>query len=110
MAICTPAVPGAAEAVKQAGRADVQVIGLGLPNDNKPYVHEGSPAPSILWKTADLGYLTVAVAQAVAQGRLAPEAKAFETPRLGRLEIEGDNVILGRPFAFKRDNIDDFDF
>ncbi len=35
MAICTPAVPGAAEAVKQSGRTDVKVIGLGLPKDNK---------------------------------------------------------------------------
>ena len=41
MAICSPAVPGAAEAVKQSGREDVKVIGLGLPNDNKRYVHEG---------------------------------------------------------------------
>ena len=30
MAICTPAVPGAAEAIKQSGRTDVKVIGLGL--------------------------------------------------------------------------------
>ena len=30
MAICTPAVPGAAEAIKQSGRRDVKVIGLGL--------------------------------------------------------------------------------
>ena len=29
MAICSPAVPGAAEAVKQSGRTDVKVIGLG---------------------------------------------------------------------------------
>ncbi len=35
MAICTPAVPGAAEAVTQSGRTDVKVIGLGLPNDNR---------------------------------------------------------------------------
>ncbi|HEY2882660.1 MAG TPA: substrate-binding domain-containing protein, partial [Pirellulales bacterium] len=41
MAICSPGVPGAAEAVKQSGRNDVRVIGLGLPNDNKPYIHEG---------------------------------------------------------------------
>ena len=41
MAICSPAVPGAAEAVKQSGRNDVKVIGLGLPNDNKPFVHAG---------------------------------------------------------------------
>ena len=39
MAISAPAVPGAAEAVRQAGRKDVHVIGLSLPNINKPYVH-----------------------------------------------------------------------
>ena len=59
MAICTPAVPGAAEAIKQSGRKDVKVIGLGLPNDNKRYVHEGITEAVVLWNTADLGYLTV---------------------------------------------------
>ena len=43
MAICSSAVPGSAEAVKQSGRTDVKVIGLGLPNDNKRFVHGGSP-------------------------------------------------------------------
>ena len=41
MAVCSPAVPGAAEAVKQSGRKDVKVVGLGLPNENKRYVHDG---------------------------------------------------------------------
>src|SRR5690606_16420538 len=59
MAICAPAVPGAAEAVKQSGRTDVKVIGLGLPNDSKRYVHEGITEAVVLWNTADLGYLTV---------------------------------------------------
>ena len=49
MAICTPAVPGAAEAVKQSGRKDVKVIGLGLPNDNKRYVQEGITDCVVLW-------------------------------------------------------------
>ncbi len=110
MSICTPAVPGAAEAVKQSGRSDVKVIGLGLPNDNKPYVHEGVTSAVILWKTADLGYLTVAVAKAVAQGKVSAESKSFDSDRLGRLRLEGGNVILGRPFAFNKDNIDGFDF
>ncbi|HKI19480.1 MAG TPA: substrate-binding domain-containing protein, partial [Isosphaeraceae bacterium] len=57
MAICTPAVPGAAEAVKQSGRTDVKVIGLGLPNDNNRYVHEGITDCIVLWNTMDLGYL-----------------------------------------------------
>ena len=42
MAIAAPAVPGAAEAVKQSGRTDVKVTGLSLPNMNKPYVKDGS--------------------------------------------------------------------
>ena len=68
MAICTPAVPGAAEAVKQSGRTDVKVIGLGLPNDNKRYVHEGITDCVVLWNTMDLGYLTVTVAAALEGG------------------------------------------
>ena len=50
MAICSPAVPGAAEAVKQSGRKRRQVIGLGLPNDNKRYVHDGITDCVVLWK------------------------------------------------------------
>ena len=67
MAICTPAVPGAAEAVKQSGRTDVKVIGLGLPNDNKRYVHEGITDCVVLWNTMDLGYLTVQAAARLAR-------------------------------------------
>ena len=51
MAISAPAVPGAAEAVRQAGRKDVNVIGLSLPNINKPYVHDGFVQTVVLWNT-----------------------------------------------------------
>ena len=110
LAICTPAVPGAAEAVKQAGRSDVKVVGLGLPNENKPYVHEGITPAVVLWKTADLGYLAVEVTRAVVDGRLSSGSLSFTSARLGHLNLEGDNVILGRPFAFTKANIDGFDF
>src|ERR1700746_480826 len=65
-AICSPAVRGTAEAVKQAGKAGrVKVIGLGLPSENRRYVKEGVTDSVILWQTEDLGYLTVRAAQAV---------------------------------------------
>lgn len=110
MAICSPAVPGAAEAVKQSGRTDVKVIGLGLPNDNKRFVHEGITQTVILWNTMDLGYLTIHAAQAVRSGRLRPGAGEFTAGRLGKLQIVEDNILLGQPFKFDKSNIDGFDF
>ncbi|WP_435006565.1 substrate-binding domain-containing protein [Tundrisphaera lichenicola] len=110
MAICTPAVPGAAEAIKQSGRTDVKVVGLGLPNNNKRYVHEGITEAVILWNTADLGYLTIQVSQAVAEGKLKAGDPNFKAGRLGVVTLEGDNVLLGQPFLFRKDNIDQFDF
>ena len=111
MAICSPAVPGAAEAVKQAGKTDtVDVIGLGLPSENRAYVHEGVTASVVLWKTVDLGYLTIQAANAVANGTLNVGDLTFAAGRLGEVEIQGDNILLGKPFIFNDSNIDDFDF
>jgi rhamnose transport system substrate-binding protein len=110
MAVCSPAVPGAAEAVKQSGRKDVKVVGLGLPNENKRYVHDGITEGVVLWKTEDLGYLTVYAAKALADGTLKPGATSFDAGRLGTVEIKGDNVLLGKPFVFTKENIDEFNF
>ncbi len=111
MNICSPAVPGAAEAVKQAGKAgQVKVIGLGLPNENKRYVHDGVTDSVILWKVQDLGYLTIEAASAVARGELKAGAASFTSKRVGQVQIQGDNILLGTPFIFNKANIDQFDF
>jgi rhamnose transport system substrate-binding protein len=111
MAICSPAVPGAAEAVKQAGKTgQVKVIGLGLPSENRMYVKEGVTQGVILWKTVDLGYLTVHAAKSLAEGTLKAGDKTYKAGRLGDIEIAGDNILLGKPFVFTRENIDQFDF
>lgn len=110
MAICSPAVPGAAEAVKQSRRTDVKVIGLGLPNENKPFVHQGITDAVVLWNTMDLGYLTVQTAVALHAGRLKPGDKSLAAGRLGTVEVAGDNVLLGQPLTFTKANIDKFDF
>ena len=104
-------VPSAAEAVKQAGKAGrVKVIGLGLPSENRRYVKEGVTDSVILWKTEDLGYLAVQAAFAAASGTLKPGDKTFKAGRLGEFQIQGDNIMLGKPFIFNKDNIDQFDF
>lgn len=111
MAICSPGVPGAAEAVKQAGKTGkVKVLGLGLPNENKRYVHDGVTDSVILWNTEDLGYLTVYAAHALAQGTLKAGDKSIKAGTLGEFQIEGDSILLGKPFIFNKDNIDKFDF
>lgn len=110
MAICSPAVPGAAEAVKQAGKAGaVKVIGLGLPNENKAYVHEGVTDSVILWNTEALGALTVQAAAALAKGELKSGDKMFKVGTTD-YEIQGDSILLGKPFIFNKGNIDQFDF
>jgi ABC-type sugar transport system substrate-binding protein len=110
LAICTPGVPGAAEAVKQAGKTGVvKVLGLGLPNENKIYVHDGVTQSVILWNTMDLGYLTVYAADALARGTLKTGDTSFKVGDK-TYEISGDNIMLGKPFIFNKDNIDQFDF
>jgi rhamnose transport system substrate-binding protein len=111
MAICSPAVPGAAEAVKQAGKTGaVKVMGLGLPSENRDYVKKDVTQAVILWKTVDLGYLTVHAAKALADGTLKSGDKSFTAGKLGKMEIAGDNILLGKPFIFNKENIDQFDF
>ncbi|HZS03624.1 MAG TPA: substrate-binding domain-containing protein [Blastocatellia bacterium] len=110
MAIAAPAVPGAAEAVRQSGRREVKVTGLSLPNMCKPYVHDGVIESIILWNTVDLGYLTVNAADALVRGRLKPGEREMQAGRLGRIEVRNDEVLLGAPFIFNRGNIDQFDF
>jgi len=110
MAISAPAVPGSAEAVRQAGRRDVNVIGLSLPNINKAYVHSGVVQTVVLWNTRDLGYLTVYAGALAAAGKLEAGARSVNAGRLGTIEIRGSEIVLGPPLLFNKANIDAFDF
>jgi rhamnose transport system permease protein len=110
MAISAPAVPGAAEAVRQAGRRDLNVIGLSLPNMNKPYVHEGVVQTVVLWNTRDLGYLTVRAAADLVGKALRAGATSLQAARLGVVQVRGSEIILGEPLRFTKANIDLFDF
>jgi rhamnose transport system substrate-binding protein len=110
MAISAPAVPGAGEAVRQARRTDVKVIGLSLPNINKTYVHEGVVQTVMLWNTADLGYLTIYAGAQIARQQLDSGAQSLDAGRLGKIEIRGSEMILGPPLFFNKANIDKFDF
>jgi rhamnose transport system permease protein len=110
MAICSPAAPGAAEAIKQSGRKEVKVVGISLPSQNKRYVHEGITDSVVLWNTMDLGYLAVYAAQELVKGTLKPGDRELKAGRLKTIGIREDNILLGEPFTFNKNNIDRFDF
>jgi rhamnose transport system substrate-binding protein len=110
MAIAAPAVPGAAEAVKQSGRTDVKVTGLSLPNMCRPYIKSGVIESIVLWNTMDLGALAVRTAEALTTGELKAGATKLDAGKLGTFEVVGDEVRLGAPFVFNKSNIDNFNF
>lgn len=110
MGIAAPAVPGIAEAVKQSGKTDVKVTGLSLPNMCKPYIKSGVVDSIVLWDTGNLGYLSVYAANALVNGKLKKGDKTIEAGKLKNIEVVDDEVRLGKPFIFNKDNVDNFDF
>ncbi|BDG60419.1 substrate-binding domain-containing protein [Caldinitratiruptor microaerophilus] len=108
-AITSVALPGAAEAIKQAGMAGkIGITGLATPNAMRPYV-EGGVVPSfVLWSPVDLGYLTVYAADLLVKGEL-KEGK-IKAGRLGEKDVKGDEVLLGPPTIFTKENIGNYNF
>ena len=100
MSIAAPAVPGAAEAVQQANRRDVDVIGLSLPNLCKKYIHDGVVQEIVLWNTKNLGYLTVNTAAQLVQGKIRQGLTSFEAGRLGKIEVTRQRSDSGRADDF----------
>jgi len=106
------ATPASAEAVTQAGLCgEVSIVGLATPNAMKPYVASDCVKSVVLWNPVDLGYAAVHVMRAVADGAFKPGDTKVEAGRLGSLQVvNGSEVLLGAPFVFDKDNINDFDF
>jgi len=106
-------IVAAAQVLEQTGRAGkVALTGLGTPNSMKQYVKDGTAREFALWNVKDLGYLSYYVAALMAQGKLGgKQGDKFTAGRLGSYTIgQGGVVLLGPPFVFKADNIDQFNF
>jgi rhamnose transport system substrate-binding protein len=107
--ITSVSLPGAAEAVRQAGKSGkVFVTGLSLPSTIREYVKDGTVPKFVLWNPVDLGYLTVHVARLLADKRLEPGEHAVG--RLKGIRVADGEVILGPPLIFDKDNVDRYDF
>ena len=110
-ALSSVALPGAADAVQQAGASGkVAVVGLATPKPMKQWVEGGTVKTVILWNPVDLGYLAVQAAKAIADGKLASDSKTLAAGRLGEVEVRDGQVLLGAPMRFTKENIAQFDF
>jgi rhamnose transport system substrate-binding protein len=106
------ATPSSADAVTQAGLCgEVAVVGLATPNAMKDFVNDGCVQSVVLWNPIDLGYAAVYVTRAIVDGEFAPGDTSVMAGRLGELQVvNGSEILLGSPFVFTAENINDFDF
>lgn len=108
-AITTVSFPGAAKAVRDAGKSgEIFVTGLSLPNTMRQYVEDGTVDKVVLWNPVDLGYLTVHAAKRLHDRTL--EDGTHTMGRLESIEVSPGEVLLGPPMVFDRDNIGEYDF
>jgi rhamnose transport system substrate-binding protein len=111
--LASTVLPGCAEAAKQMGKVDeVYITGGSTPNLMKKYIKDGSSDPFLLWNTYDLGYLTVYAAKALYDGEITgADGETFDAGKMGTFTIgKSGEVVMGPPFEFNIDNIDDFNF
>jgi rhamnose transport system substrate-binding protein len=108
----TVGIANAAQALEAEGRTDVQLTGLGLPNEMRQYIKSGTVKEMALWNPIDLYYLTYYVSAALVNGEITgAEGDTFSAGRLGDYTVGANGVVLlGLPFIFNAENIDQFDF
>ena len=93
-------------------KGTVALTGLGLPNEMRPFVKDGTVTAFALWDPAQLGYVAAFAGKALADGTITgAEGDTFDAGDLGEREVGADGiVIVGPPTTFNADNIDDYDF
>ncbi|MHC5560876.1 rhamnose ABC transporter substrate-binding protein [Kocuria sp. U4B] len=93
-------------------KGKVALTGLGLPNEMRSFVKDGTVTEFALWDPAQLGEVTAHAAKALVDGTItgAP-GDTFTAGELGERTVEeGGIVVVGPPTEFNADNIDDYDF
>jgi rhamnose transport system substrate-binding protein len=114
--IISPTTVGIAAAARYLQTSDfkgkVALTGLGTPNQLRDYVADGTMTAFALWNPADLGYLAAYAAKALIEGDITgKEGDKFTAGELGDYTVgEDGTVLLGDPYTFNADNLDDFDF
>ncbi|MFA6576785.1 MAG: rhamnose ABC transporter substrate-binding protein [Nocardioides sp.] len=114
--IISPTTVGIAAAARYLSTSDakgkVALTGLGAPSQMKAFIEDGTVTEFALWNPEDLGYLAAFTADALASGDIeGAEGDTFEAGKLGEYTVGADGiVVLGEPFVFNAENIDQFKF
>jgi rhamnose transport system substrate-binding protein len=114
--IVSPTTVGIAAAARYVSsssyKGKVQITGLGLPNQMRQYVKDGTVKKFALWNPADIGYLAAFAGAAMASGQITgAEGQKFTAGKLGEYTIGKDGeIVLGPPTEFTAENIDKFNF
>ena len=114
--IVSPTTVGIAAASRYVSSSNykgkVAITGLGLPNQMREYVKDGTVKEFALWNPADIGYLAAYAGAALASGQITgAEGEKFKAGKLGEYTIgEDGEIVLGPPTEFTAANIDQFNF
>ena len=102
-----------------ASKGKIFVTGLGLPNDMKTYIKDGSGAQASLWDVENFGYVAVQVANSIKNGKQkvsvgsvvksGPTDKGLKERTVTKGAV-GNEIILGPATVFTKDNVDGFNF
>ncbi len=111
---CSTSLPGAAEAVSQAGKTgEIKVTGLSVPSMMSKYVKDGTVNGFVCWSPVDLGYLTVWAAKYLLDKNKFADGKTYTVKGIETKPtyIAKDKMlVLGPPKIFDASNIDNFNF
>jgi rhamnose transport system substrate-binding protein len=93
-------------------KRQVQLTGLGTPNEMREFIKNGAVTAFQLWNPKDLGYLAAYAAAHLASGTITGKrGETFVAGRLGNYTISAKGeVILGSPTTFDKQNIDQFNY
>ena len=114
--IVSPTTVGIAAASRYVSSSNykgkVAITGLGLPNQMREYVKDGTVKKFALWNPADIGYLAGYTGAALASGQITgKQGEKFTAGKLKEYTIGADGeIVLGPPTEFTAANIDQYNF
>ncbi|GAA1355365.1 rhamnose ABC transporter substrate-binding protein [Arthrobacter rhombi] len=93
-------------------KGKVALTGLGLPNEMRAFVKDGTVSEFALWDPAQLGEVSAYAAKALVDGTITgAEGDKFTAGDLGERTIGANGiVVVGPPTVFNKKNIGDYDF